>query len=458
MIDMTTKTSATSTLLLLLLGVGSAPACGGDDGKGDELGSDTTGETSSGDSSTSSSESSGSTSDSGDSTSETGEDPNIACESSWDAVQQKTNGQTHAGYGVAVADDGNFAVVGKLENMDDDAWVGVFSPSGEPIWDEVISSGQGKDYAQAVTFDAGGDLVLVGSLANTNKDLWVEKRSVGDGAILWTVVEPSEFAGDNIPADIDLAPDGSIVVSATIRTGDKDSDIGLRKLASADGSLVWATTYSGSPDANGYSIDRAGPVGVAADGSIYVGGEEGVDAMTKEGVLLQFGAGGGSNQWRLAPREDGSTHLHDVVGVAGGADGEVYFVVHQGADPSPFWFYRAAGDGSIEWELTREDFEFPPTSGWIVSGLDLADDGSVTIGGRLTNEEVGQAIDWSEAWIANIRLDGVGTCIAHHTWKNTHIIPASTFAYGFAEGPNGVVLAGEVVDGPENYLWVGGFD
>lgn len=455
-LDMIDITMTKTTTLLVLISLGLASGCTGDDANDDDVGSETAGETGTG--TDAGTDDSSDDPDGSDTATETGDDPNSACASGWDATQKAAPNQTHAAYGVAVASDGNFVAVGKLENTDDDAWIGMFSPSGEPIWDELVDSGQGNDYAQAVTFDAAGDPVLVGSLSNTNKDLWVEKRSAASGAVVWTVVEASNFAGDNFPGDIALAPDGSLVVSATIRSGDKDSDIGVRKLASADGSTIWPASVSGVPDANGFSIDRAGPIGVAADGSIYVGGEEGVDAQTKEATLSKFGAEGGSPQWRLAPREDGSDHLHAVVAVTGGPEGEAYFVVHQAADPSPFWLYRVAGDASIEWELTRADFEFTPTDGWQVSGLDIAADGSLTIGGRLLNEEVGQAIQWSEAWTANIRLDGFGECLSTHTWKNTHIIPASTYAYGFAEGPNGVIAVGEVIDGPENYLWVGGFE
>jgi hypothetical protein len=440
-----------TTTVTVLLGLALASGCKGDDADevGDELNDSTTADTTGPD-----------TDDTGESESEseTGEDPNAACASSWDVTVKKASGQTQAGYGVAVADTGNFAVVGKLENADDDAWIAMFDPEGGVIWEDVVDSGQGKDYGQAVTFDAAGDVVFVGSRDNTNKELWIEKRSAAAGAVVWTVIEPSGFAGDNLPGDIALAPDGALVVSGTVRAGDQDSDIWVRKLASADGSETWTSSFSGVADGGGFSIDRGGPLAVADDGTIYVGGEQGVDIDTKEGVLLKYGAGGGAEAWRLAPQEDGGDHLHEVVAVAAGPEGEAYFVIHQSSEPGFFWLYRAAADASIEWEMNRDDFEFMPTSGWVVSGLDLADAGSLTIGGRLINEEVGQAISWSEAWVADIRLDGVGECLAHHTWKNAHIIPASTSAYGFAEGRNGVVVVGEVIDGPENYLWLGGFE
>jgi hypothetical protein len=451
-------TTFRTTTWTMVLGLGLASACGGDDADddvGDELNDGTADDTSS-DTGEGDTDSGTDESDT-DTDSDTGDDPNGACVAGWDVTTKKASGQIHAGYGVAIADDGKFVVVGKLENADDDAWIAMFDPSGEVLWEDVVDSGQGKDYGQSVTFDAAGDVVFVGSLSGTNKDLWIEKRSAAAGAIAWTVIEPSNFDGDNLPGDIALAPDGALIVSATVRAGDQDSDLEVRKLATATGVASWTTSFSGVADPNGFSIDRAGPVAVAADGSIYVGVEEGVDAQTKEGALLKFGADGGAEQWRLAPQEDGSDHLHEVVAVVGGPESEAYFVVYEASDAS-FWLYRAAADASIDWVLDREAFEFNETSGWVVTSLDIADEGSLTIGGRLTKEENAQALAWSEAWVANIRLDGAGECLSTHTWENPQIIPASTYAYALAEGPNGVVAVGEIINGPENYLWVGGFD
>ncbi|MFV8755650.1 hypothetical protein ACNOYE_34295 [Nannocystaceae bacterium ST9] len=444
---MAIHTIRTTCLLALGLGLG----CTSDDAGSDEVeGTGTDGA----EAGTDETQGTGDTGDESSGT-DTGDDPNAACASTWDVVEKKANGQVHAAYDVAIAADGNFVAVGKLENADDDAWIGMFGPAGEPIWDEVVDSGSGKDYAASVTFDASGDVVVVGSLANTNKDLWIEKRSAAAGAIAWTVIEPSEFDGDNLPGAIGLAPDGGLIVAATIRAGDQDSDLALRKLSTADGAQVWTTSFSGAADPNGYSIDQARALAVAADGSIYVGIEQGVDAGTKEGALLKYGPDGGAEQWRLAPKDDGSEHLQEVVAVAAGPEGEAYFVVYE---PEVWSLYRASSAGSVEWELTQDDFMFSPTSAWQISDLAISAAGTLTIGGRLIDEEVGQSISWSEAWLADIRLDGVGECISSHTWKNTHIIPASTYAYAFAEGPDGVIAVGEVVDGPENYLWFGGFE
>ena len=231
-------------------------------------------------------------------------------------------------------------------------------------------------------------------------------------------------------------------MSGSVRPQDKDTDIWVRKLSSADGAETWTRTYSGAPDTNGYSIDDGGPLGVASDGSIYVGGEEGVDFETHEAVVLEFAADG-SEQWVVTPKGGGGAHVHEVLALTAGPEGEAYVTIYKSGAAAGFWLMRMSPAGEPGWELSEQDFLYGATDNWTVADLDIGEDGTLTVGGRLTNEEVGQAISWSEAWVANISLDEVGECLASHTWQNTHIIPASTYGYGFAEGPNGLVAVGE---------------
>src|SRR5690606_36579216 len=99
-----------------------------------------------------------------------------------ETVQMKANGQTHAAYDVAVASDGKLAVVGKIENADDDAWVALLDPSGETLWEHTIDSGHGPDAATGVIFDQAGDVVFVGRQASAdNQFLWIERRGAAAG-------------------------------------------------------------------------------------------------------------------------------------------------------------------------------------------------------------------------------------------------------------------------------------
>lgn len=451
-----------TTLILALAGLLTpAGGCGGDDGGSEVANPETTGD-GDGDGDTGDGDGDGDPGDGdggpGDGDGDPGDgDGDGPCALSWEQTQMKANGQIHAAFDVDVAPNGEFIAVGRVDNANFDAWIAKFSADGQMLWEQVVDSG-GVDFASGVAFDQAGDVIVVGSLqGGSGKDLWIEKRNGADGSLGWTVTEVSNFAGDNEPGDVALAPDGSIVVSGAVRAGDQDSDVWVRKLASADGSPSWTATYSGDVDMSGFSIDRGASLCVAPNGSIYVGAEQGVDFETREAVLLAYGPDGGAEQWQLSPHATGGSHVHEFVGVAAGPDNEVYFAMYQTTGIWRFWLHRASAAGAPEWELSEEDFVFEPTKNWSVAGLAVSDDAMLTIGGSLSNEETGQGINWSEAWVANISLDGVGQCIGSHTWKNAHIIPASTFNYGLGEGPNGTVVVGEVRDGPENYLWLGGF-
>jgi hypothetical protein len=173
--------------------------------------------------------------------------------------------------------------------------------------------------------------------------------------------------------------------------------------------------------------------------------------------LLALAPDGGQPLWTLSPRADGLPHLHDASAVAAGPDGEAYLAIVQTGVTWGFWLYRMAATGDIEWEQTEADFILGPTTTWSITGLDTTTD-HLIVAGNFREEEIGQGISWSKVWLANLDLSGQGRCIDSHTWKNAHIIPASTYGYALANGPNGSVTVGEITDGPENYLWVGGFE
>ncbi|PRP95397.1 hypothetical protein ENSA5_39820 [Enhygromyxa salina] len=457
------SSSTTTALFWILAALGPAWGCG-DDGTGSETpapetsgdGDSGDGDGDSGDGDTGDGDGDG---DSGDGDGDGDGEGAEPCSFEFEATQMKTNGQIHAAFDVDVGPTGEFVAVGRIANDSSDAWIAKFSADGEMAWEQVVDGGGGYDFASGVALDDAGDLIVVGSLqGNTNKDLWIEKRSGADGSTAWTVMEVSNFDGDNEPGDVELGADGSIFVSGSVRMGDDDTDVWVRKLSSADGAAAWTATYSGNTDMSGFSIDKGSQLAPAPDGSVYVSAEEGVDFETRDAILLEFGPDGGAAQWKLAPGSSDDPHIHSSGGVAAGPDGEAYFAMVQANGIERLWLHRVSASGEVEWTMTEDDFVYEPTRGWSITGLDIGADGNLTIGGSLRNEETGEGIDWSEVWVANISRAGQGVCIEAHTWQNEHIIPASTFNYGLAEGPGGTVVVGEIRDGPENYLWVGGFN
>ena len=384
-----------------------------------------------------------------------------ACSFVWEATQMKLNGQVHAGFDLAVAPDGSLIATGRIEQeqeQDYELWIGKFDPAGEPLWEQTLAAA-GNDYGNGVAVDEAGEVYVVGSLGEGFADnIWVSKRSGSDGSELWAVTRSSEFDGDNLPGGIAFGPEGRLFVSGTVRAGDDDTDIWIGEYSTQDGSLSWSGSFSGQTDPNGFSIDRAGSLSITPQGQAYVGGTEGVNFETREGVLVAFDTKGSSDAlWRFAPQANGEAHEHSNSAVLAGPDEEAYVVLRQTSGEWAFWLYRVDASGQIEWELSEQDFVYGTTDNWDVNGLELRENGQISIGGTLIEEEVGQAISWSEVWVANLTRDGQGQCIESHTWQNENIIPASTFGYGFAEGPGGTAVIGEIRNGPTNYLWVGGY-
>src|SRR5690606_37724450 len=95
-------------------------------------------------------------------------DDESPCAWQGEAMQLKANGQTHAGFDVAVATDGKLAVVGKIESQNDDAWVAMLDSTGRILWEQVVDGGNGPDAAVGVTLDQAGDVVLVGRQAGSD--------------------------------------------------------------------------------------------------------------------------------------------------------------------------------------------------------------------------------------------------------------------------------------------------
>jgi hypothetical protein len=375
----------------------------------------------------------------------------------------KENQQTHAGYAVAVDDQGNFAVTGLLENDTDDIWVGLYQPDGTRQWQKTIDGGQGNsvDIPSAITFDPTGDPVVIGKIAADSNDdtIFIRKLSASDGSEAWTHTVPSEFEdADYEGIGIALGPDGNLVATGTIRVSEKDDDLWMRKLASADGSEVWTQAWSGAPDGNGFSIDKGGPVAVAADGSIYAGARESIDFEKKEATLIKFDEDG-NELWTITPEQIEFGHVHTPLSITTGPEGEAYWVFFRNeSNIVRFWLQRVSPDGDIEWQLTQEDFAFPPTEDWFVADVAMAPDGMLSVGGRLTNADLDEALFWEEIWFANIDLDGEGQCFVRVNTENEHILPASNYAYGLAESEEGGLMVGEYLDGPMNYLYIARFE
>ncbi len=106
-------------------------------------------------------------------------------------------------------------------------------------------------------------------------------------------IAPPVFLGANdLPAEVDVSPEGDAVLVAATEVADGDDDIWVAKYSGVDGTELWSTTHSG-PLQGGFSTDQAGRVAVADDGTIYVAARIRNTFNEQPVVVLRFSPDGG---------------------------------------------------------------------------------------------------------------------------------------------------------------------
>ncbi|WP_256254067.1 PQQ-binding-like beta-propeller repeat protein [Nannocystis exedens] len=96
-------------------------------------------------------------------------------------------------HGVAVG-EATIDVVGMTLGEDQrDAWIAQLDGDGAIVWEEIVGSGLGDDFALEVARTPEGDLVLAGvrSVEGGLAELWVQ-RYAPDGAVQWTHARPMQ--------------------------------------------------------------------------------------------------------------------------------------------------------------------------------------------------------------------------------------------------------------------------
>ena len=150
---------------------------------------------------------------------------------------------------------------------------------GAVIWTKTSNPSSDTDYATAIAIDASGIYVAGYDYVSGRFFRWrIEKRSLSDGAVIWTKTnDPS--ASHDIANAITIDASGIYVAGFDSILANYQWRIEKRSLS--DGAIIW--TKTNNPSAGG---DYATAITVDASG-IYVAG---VDAIP------------GNNQWRIEKR------------------------------------------------------------------------------------------------------------------------------------------------------------
>ena len=334
-----------------------------------------------------------------------------------------------------------------------------YGPDLAPLWDVSLGPEDAVIDPTEGVVDAAGDVYVAATVNGADlKDIRVVKLAGADGKVKWTFDhDGAAMMSDDIAQGLALAPDGAVIVAGRVADVEKDDDVWVRKLKPADGAAVWTTTWSGAGNGE-FSVDQAGRVAVAPDGSVYVGAREYVDFDTIEGVLLKFGKDGGKALWTFSPLADGAAHTHVTGGVSADKDGNALVSIHRTSGAAQtFWLYKLDPSGKQQWS---RDLAFFADVGdkWSLGGAAFDSTGGVVLGGSLRMKDEVNMLTWYDGWTARLDPAGERRCQLHQTGESVDLLPPSLNVYDAAVAPgDAALLGGQQIENGEQQLWVGRF-
>jgi len=374
-------------------------------------------------------------------------------------------------YGVSVAVDGagNTAAIGFLREVTVDkegnqtigevsTIVVALDPDGTERW-AVVRDQVGLAVAPgAIAMDPNGDVyVAVASERMAGgRDVELVRLAAADGSDVWThEIAAPVVDGVDVPDAVAIAPDGDPVLVATVRVADMDDDVWIRKVAAADGSEVWTTSYDGMAVGE-FSTDNGGPLAIGPTGELFVLAQPYVDFTTSPVTLLAYPADGGEPLWTWTPVHDGAVQEFFPLGVALGDGGSIWVGYQRLTSQVEFWLAELAADGTLVATFDRDHFIGEMGDEWRMGGLAYAAErGPIVFG----NYRAGFGDDdWQEAWIAQLDPRAGLRCATTLQVEGGGLVPPAVYVNGGAAMPDGgPLLVGELVDDPESALWVGRF-
>lgn len=255
--------------------------------------------------------------------------------------------------GLAIADDGRFAVVGYVTDADGDqnAFVQLRDPNGEEIWFRDFVN-PGADVGEQVFFDAEGGVVACGTIIDAQSGLeqgWV-RRYTPEGDTTWDVVL-DDPGGSWIRACRSLG-DGTFAVAGMVDFGgDYDTGSGLvARFDVADGNERWRQSYPGGGlDLRGVTTDVDGDIvagGLALGPRLCV-----LLGYTLEGEVSWEPPMGAYNELVdecFAIDSDEGGGVYAMGRMLGDAGGDGWYGYYDGKVPTPIWFSETDTVGGEE--------------------------------------------------------------------------------------------------------------
>ncbi len=306
-------------------------------------------------------------------------------------------------YAVTVDGAGNIIIAGSTSSFGaggDDVYVVKLDGAGNLVWATAVG-GTGNDYAEAVTVDAAGDLVVAGHTQSFGAgaiDMYVAKLT-GTGGLLWA----KTYGGANSDRAYGVIADNSgnvVVAGQTFSFGAGGWDVMVMKLASS-GSLIWSRTFGGGSDDFGRSVAIGGSGNIVVGGYTNSFGAGGYDAYA---VKL---TGSGSLVWN---KTLGGTGHDFAVAVALDAGGDVIIAGWTwtfGVGNYNMYTAKFSAAGGLSWRKTVGGSNNDAAYGVAVDGS-----GRVVLAGRSSSFGLGG----DNVYVVSMDASGAGGCSTYCTF------------------------------------------
>lgn len=289
----------------------------------------------------------------------------------WRDVAQLTADPLRMSAGLSIALDGRgtVGVAGVVGFPDSSvAWfVGEWSDDGGARWQQLRDGGASLgggaletgriDVAREVTFDAAGDLYVVGDLSAQDRpgtDLALVALD-GEGRTRWTF-RRDEVIPVGVPSfdeghALAMGPDGPCVAGGVARVlGDEEISEGLAASLRFDGSLRWVAPLS-SPSLAGEEVTD---LAVDGDGLVIYGGADSTDPAGEMLVVEEVDADGTPVWTSHLGYDDASTTIGRINRILLGRDGDVFAVgfdrEHHDVPSEPLAVRLERATGEPRWE------------------------------------------------------------------------------------------------------------
>jgi hypothetical protein len=254
--------------------------------------------------------------------------------------------------------DGGYIITGHINSQDDsrtDIWLIKTDASGNKEWENTFG-GRSRDYGNSIQESQDGGYIIVGetsSFGSGHEDIWLIKTdSMGNEQ--WTTTFGGSY--DDYGYSVQQTQDGGYIITGETESSTGGGGLGDVWLIKTDlyGNKEWDRTFGGSDDDRGHSVQQlknGGYIIVGATHS-YGAGQADIwliktDSLGNKEWDRTFGGSGIDNGWSVLETPEGG---YTIAG-----DTDIY----------------SAGKADV-WLLEVQEVEKPeefPTWIWIIVGI-----------------------------------------------------------------------------------------